>query len=71
MYWFQQHAGKGMRRLVFTFAGGAPDYGDSSNDKYEAIKDSIESGALRIKNLVPEDSGLYFCAVSRHSVEHT
>lgn len=55
---------------MFTFTGGVPDYGEYSNDKYEAVKDKTESGLLRIKNLEPEDSGLYFCAVSRHSAEH-
>lgn len=70
MYWFHRQAGETMRRLVFTFAGGKPDYESYIDEKYEAVKDNIESGVLRIKNLAPEDSGLYVCAVSTsHSVE--
>uniref|UniRef100_A0A8C6PJR9 Ig-like domain-containing protein n=1 Tax=Nothobranchius furzeri TaxID=105023 RepID=A0A8C6PJR9_NOTFU len=67
MYWYRQRPGETMTLIVFTVFGGKPDYGQSSQSKYSAVKDSIETGALTVKNVQPDDRGLYFCAVSKHS----
>ena len=67
MYWYRQRPGETMTLIVYTVFGGQSDYGAFSKTKYSAIKDSIERGALTVKDLQPEDNGVYFCAVSKHS----
>ncbi|KAL7380197.1 hypothetical protein ABVT39_013510 [Epinephelus coioides] len=67
MYWYRQRPGETMTRIVYTVWGGQPDYGGVPQTKYAAIKDNVESGALTVKDLQPDDSGVYFCAVSKHS----
>lgn len=67
MYWYRQRPGETMTLIVFTVYGGDPDYGELSKTKYSALKDSIYNGALTVKDLKLEDSGVYFCAVSKHS----
>ncbi|MEQ2189146.1 hypothetical protein GOODEAATRI_022266 [Goodea atripinnis] len=66
MYWYRQRPGETMTLIVFTAFPGQPDYGDSLQTKYSAVKDSIENGALTVKDLQADDSGVYFCAVSKH-----
>ncbi|KAG7510871.1 immunoglobulin iota chain-like [Solea senegalensis] len=63
MDWYKQRPGESMTIVVYTTSGGKP----VNQTKYSAIKDNIESGALTVKNLQPEDSAVYFCAVSKHS----
>uniref|UniRef100_A0A4W6FUT5 Ig-like domain-containing protein n=1 Tax=Lates calcarifer TaxID=8187 RepID=A0A4W6FUT5_LATCA len=54
MYWYRQLPGETMKLIVFTTTVKPDhDFGDFSKDKFS--------------NLVPEDKGLYFCAVSKHS----
>uniref|UniRef100_A0A3Q2UA40 Ig-like domain-containing protein n=1 Tax=Fundulus heteroclitus TaxID=8078 RepID=A0A3Q2UA40_FUNHE len=67
MYWYRQRPGETMTLIVYTAFGGQPDYGESPQSKYSAVKDSIETGALTVNDLQPDDGGLYFCAVSKHS----
>lgn len=66
MYWYRQRPGESMILIVYTVVGGQPDYG-GAQDKYSAIKDNTQSGALTVKDLKLEDSAVYFCAVSKHS----
>ncbi|XP_023208512.1 immunoglobulin iota chain-like [Xiphophorus maculatus] len=67
MYWYRQRPGETMTLVVYTVYGGKPDYGENLQSKYSAVKDTIETGALTVKDLQPDDSGVYFCAVSKHS----
>ncbi|XP_061599996.1 immunoglobulin lambda-1 light chain-like [Cololabis saira] len=68
MYWFRQLPGKMMELIVFTTTAKQDnDFGDFSKDKYSATKSEPERGTFTVKNLQPEDKGLYFCAVSEHS----
>uniref|UniRef100_A0A7N6B5E3 Ig-like domain-containing protein n=1 Tax=Anabas testudineus TaxID=64144 RepID=A0A7N6B5E3_ANATE len=60
MYWYRQRPGETMTLIVYTVYEGKPDY----RGKYSAIKDKIETGALTVKDLTPEDSGVYFCAAA-------
>ncbi|KAK9960006.1 hypothetical protein ABG768_010087 [Culter alburnus] len=68
MYWYRQRPGETMRLIVITSAGSDPDFGDIDKDKFEPDKRNAESGSLMVKNLEPEDSAIYFCSVSQHSV---
>ena len=67
MDWYRQRPGGTMTIVVYTTFGGQPDYGRGPSNKYTAIKDKTESGALTVKDLQLEDAGVYFCAVSKHS----
>uniref|UniRef100_A0A3Q2D5E2 Ig-like domain-containing protein n=1 Tax=Cyprinodon variegatus TaxID=28743 RepID=A0A3Q2D5E2_CYPVA len=67
MYWYRQRPGETMTLIVYTVYGGQQDYGDNLQTKYPAVKDNIETGALTVNDLQPDDSGVYFCAVSKYS----
>uniref|UniRef100_A0A672QJ77 Ig-like domain-containing protein n=1 Tax=Sinocyclocheilus grahami TaxID=75366 RepID=A0A672QJ77_SINGR len=69
MYWYRQRPGETMRLIVFTTTGSKPDFGDVDEKKFEAQKSDAESGSLKVKDLEPDDSGTYFCAVSEHCVK--
>ncbi|KAM3594635.1 uncharacterized protein V6R79_011310 [Siganus canaliculatus] len=69
MYWYRQLPGETMKLIVFTrFGIEDHDFGDSSKDKFSATKPDAQSGTFTVKNLRPEDNGVYFCAVSQHTV---
>lgn len=69
MYWFRQLPGKTMERVVFTTTVSKQhDFGTFSQDKYSATKTVADSGTFSVKNLEPQDQGVYFCAVSEHGV---
>uniref|UniRef100_A0A673C713 Ig-like domain-containing protein n=1 Tax=Sphaeramia orbicularis TaxID=375764 RepID=A0A673C713_9TELE len=51
MYWFRQRPGETMTLIA-------------AKNKYSAVKDTPQNGALTVNNLETEDSGVYFCAVS-------
>uniref|UniRef100_A0A3P9BZF0 Ig-like domain-containing protein n=1 Tax=Maylandia zebra TaxID=106582 RepID=A0A3P9BZF0_9CICH len=67
MYWYIQRPGETMRLIVYTVFGGKPDYGGAPENKYSASKEAIENGALTVNDLQQNDTGVYFCAVSKHS----
>uniref|UniRef100_A0A8C6VVW2 Ig-like domain-containing protein n=1 Tax=Nothobranchius furzeri TaxID=105023 RepID=A0A8C6VVW2_NOTFU len=70
MYWYRQRPGETMTLIVFTVFGGKPDYGQSSQSKYSAVKDSIET-AVFSTDQVHWDSGVneaYFGAGTRLTV---
>uniref|UniRef100_A0A8C1P864 Ig-like domain-containing protein n=1 Tax=Cyprinus carpio TaxID=7962 RepID=A0A8C1P864_CYPCA len=68
MYWYRQRPGETMRLIVFTMTNSKPEFGDVDEKKFEAQKSVPESGSLKVNHLEPDDSGIYFCAVSEHSV---
>ncbi|CAB1450316.1 unnamed protein product [Pleuronectes platessa] len=63
MYWFRQRHGETMTLIVYALFGMDPDYGKSPADKYSAVRPDFKSGSLTVKNVQPEDSAVYFCAV--------
>lgn len=68
MYWYRQLPGKMMELIVFTSTSSKDhDFGNFSTEKFSATKPDAHSGTFTVNNLVPEDKGLYFCAVSQHS----
>ncbi len=71
MYWYRQRPGETMRLIVFTVAGSEPDFGDVDKNKFEPQKSDAKSGSLKVKDLETDDSAIYFCAVSEHSVTKT
>ncbi len=61
-----------MKQIVLTIANSNPDYDpDFKNERFEASKPDAESGSFTVKNLVPQDKGVYFCAVNEHSDTHS
>uniref|UniRef100_A0A3Q2P9P3 Ig-like domain-containing protein n=1 Tax=Fundulus heteroclitus TaxID=8078 RepID=A0A3Q2P9P3_FUNHE len=72
MYWYRQLPGENMKLIVFTSTTKKDhDFGDFSKEKFSATKNTTERGSFTVKNLQPEDKGLYFCAVSQHSDTNT
>uniref|UniRef100_A0A667YGF6 Ig-like domain-containing protein n=1 Tax=Myripristis murdjan TaxID=586833 RepID=A0A667YGF6_9TELE len=62
--WYKQLKNEKIQFLGYIYGGsGYPEPGQ----KYSAVKTVVESGALTVKDLQPEDSAVYFCAVSKHS----
>ena len=67
MYWYRHLPGEAMKLIVFTaFGRENHDFGNFSEKKFSATKPAA-SGTFTVKNLAPEDKGLYFCAVRQHS----
>ncbi|TKS87145.1 Immunoglobulin lambda variable 2-18 [Collichthys lucidus] len=58
MYWYRQRPGETMTLIVYTALGVQPDYGRAPETKYSAKKEKVESGALTVNDLQPEDSGV-------------
>ncbi|KAM3595543.1 uncharacterized protein V6R79_024831 [Siganus canaliculatus] len=71
MYWYRQLPGETMKQIVFTMTNSKPDFEADfrDEDKFSATKPDAQSGTFTVKNLLPEDNGVYFCAVSEHSDE--
>uniref|UniRef100_A0A667YA02 Ig-like domain-containing protein n=1 Tax=Myripristis murdjan TaxID=586833 RepID=A0A667YA02_9TELE len=68
MYWYRQLPGEGMKQIVYTTASSTPEYGSGfSEDKFPAKRSDAQTGSLTVEELLPEDNGVYFCAVSQHS----
>uniref|UniRef100_A0A8C4H0D5 Ig-like domain-containing protein n=1 Tax=Dicentrarchus labrax TaxID=13489 RepID=A0A8C4H0D5_DICLA len=68
MYWYRQLPGEGMKQIVLTTTTPPHTYESGfSEDKFPAQKNDPQTGSLTVKKLLPEDSGVYFCAVSQHS----
>lgn len=40
------------------------DFGNFSQDKFSASKPDSETGSFTVKNVQPEDGGVYYCAIS-------
>ncbi|KAM9354568.1 M1-specific T cell receptor beta chain-like isoform 4-T4 [Pholidichthys leucotaenia] len=67
MYWYIQRPGQTMTLIVYAAFDVKPDFGGGPESKYSVNRANIQSGALTVKELAPEDSGVYFCSVSKHS----
>ncbi|CAI5695671.1 unnamed protein product [Oreochromis niloticus] len=70
MYWYRQLPGETMKLIVFTTRGKKDDdqdFGDFSKEKFSVTKPTADKGTFTVKNLQPNDTGWYFCAVSQHS----
>uniref|UniRef100_A0A3Q4G9B9 Ig-like domain-containing protein n=1 Tax=Neolamprologus brichardi TaxID=32507 RepID=A0A3Q4G9B9_NEOBR len=68
MYWYRQLPGELMKQMVYTIPNAEPDFEpDFRDEKFSVTKPDAHSGTLTVKNLVPGDQGLYFCAVRIHS----
>ncbi|MEQ2256555.1 hypothetical protein ILYODFUR_025337, partial [Ilyodon furcidens] len=68
MYWYQQLPGQNMKLIVFTTSSPPHQYEKGfSEEKFPAEKKNAQTGSLTVEKLQPEDSGVYFCAVSQHS----
>ncbi|KAK2892166.1 hypothetical protein Q8A73_017831 [Channa argus] len=67
--WYKQSQSKQLQFLGYmNVNNGYPEEGEKVKIEGSAtIKEKTESGALTVKDLKPQDSGVYFCAVSKHS----
>ncbi|MGH0141946.1 UNVERIFIED_CONTAM: hypothetical protein FKN15_074682 [Acipenser sinensis] len=68
MYWYRQLRGQGIQLLLFSLSGSAPQFEkDFNEERYEVNRSAVTKGSLKIKQLVPGDTALYFCSASKHS----
>uniref|UniRef100_A0A665W599 Ig-like domain-containing protein n=1 Tax=Echeneis naucrates TaxID=173247 RepID=A0A665W599_ECHNA len=67
MYWYRQLPGETMKQIVYTTTSSKEFFGGFKEEKYSITRPNAESGTFTVKNLEPEDTGWYFCAVSEHS----
>ncbi|KAK9533974.1 hypothetical protein VZT92_009051 [Zoarces viviparus] len=68
MYWYRQLPGEGMRQIVYTTPSPPHAYESGfSEDRFPATKSDAHTGSLTVEKLLPNSSGVYFCAVSQHS----
>ncbi|KAM3595595.1 uncharacterized protein V6R79_025918 [Siganus canaliculatus] len=71
MYWYRQLPGEHMKQIVYTTSYSAHQYESGfSKEKFPAEKKDAETGSLTVEKLLPQDGGVYFCAVSEHSDAH-
>ena len=68
MYWYRQRQGETMSLVVFTTSYGTEEFGDIDKTKYSTDKTVPERGSLTVTSVKSDDSGIYFCSVSEHSV---
>ncbi len=71
MSWYRQLQGQTMRLVAFTTSYTEPEYEDSELNKFRANKTVPEKGSLTVTNFQPNDSAIYFCSVSEHTVYQT
>lgn len=67
MYLFRQKQQETMKPVAFITTSNKPDFGGLPTGKYSANKTKPESGYFTVEKVQPDDSGVYFCAVSKHS----
>lgn len=68
MYWYRQYHGESMELIVFTSSYGTLDFGKFDEKKFSAFKPDPGSGSFTVKSVNHNDTAVYFCAVSKHSV---
>uniref|UniRef100_A0A669F1T0 Ig-like domain-containing protein n=1 Tax=Oreochromis niloticus TaxID=8128 RepID=A0A669F1T0_ORENI len=64
--WYKQTKTGQLQLLGYMFITN-PSLEPGVTNKYSASKAAIENGALTVNDLQQNDSGVYFCAVSKHS----
>uniref|UniRef100_A0A8C3A7Q3 Ig-like domain-containing protein n=1 Tax=Cyclopterus lumpus TaxID=8103 RepID=A0A8C3A7Q3_CYCLU len=63
MYWYRQLPGEGMRQIVYTTPSPPHLYESGfGEDKFPATRSDAQTGSLTVEKLLPEDSGVYYCA---------
>ena len=68
MYWYRQRQGETMSLVVFTTSYSKEEFGDIDKTKYSTVKTEADKGSLTVISVESDDSGIYFCSVSEHSV---
>ncbi|KAI5611815.1 T-cell receptor beta chain V region A20.2.25, partial [Silurus asotus] len=68
MYWYRQYNGESVELIMYSPTYGTPEFGKFSQSKFAVTKSNPESGSFTVKNVDYNDSAVYFCAVSKHSV---
>uniref|UniRef100_A0A3Q1ETV3 Ig-like domain-containing protein n=1 Tax=Acanthochromis polyacanthus TaxID=80966 RepID=A0A3Q1ETV3_9TELE len=66
-HWIRQPAGKGLEWLGVIWSGASTTYSSSVQGRIEISRDNSNSMTyLRLSNLQPEDSAVYYCARETH-----
>ncbi|KAJ0008669.1 hypothetical protein NQD34_016084, partial [Periophthalmus magnuspinnatus] len=66
MLWYKQlHDGQ-MKLIVYSYTVGHPAFEKDFKKRFAMRRTDIQTGALIISNVEPNDSATYFCAASTH-----
>ncbi|CAM4470283.1 unnamed protein product, partial [Lepidochelys kempii] len=63
MYWYQQHQGKGLHLIYYSYDTAQVEPGNIS-ERFTAVRPQTQLFQLKISPVKPEDSAVYFCSSS-------
>ncbi|CAM2097372.1 unnamed protein product [Caretta caretta] len=67
MYWYQQHQGKGLHLIYYSYDTAQVEPGNIS-ERFTAVRPQTQLFQLKISSVKPEDSAVYFCSSSLDTV---
>lgn len=69
MLWYKQERNSvGLLLIVYAYGTSDPVNEENfSKSRFELKKSANERGTLKISNVTPADSAIYFCAASKHN----
>ncbi|NXJ02173.1 HV03 protein, partial [Psophia crepitans] len=64
IWWYRQAAGSSLEWVSYVWTSGATDYGAAVKGRATVSRDNSQSmSSLSVRDLRPQDSARYFCAV--------
>uniref|UniRef100_A0A3B3ZBN5 Ig-like domain-containing protein n=1 Tax=Periophthalmus magnuspinnatus TaxID=409849 RepID=A0A3B3ZBN5_9GOBI len=64
MLWYKQLQDGQMKLIAYSYIGSDPNFEKDFNERFTMRRTDIQTGALIISNVEPNDSATYFCAAS-------
>ncbi|MED6258056.1 hypothetical protein ATANTOWER_002439 [Ataeniobius toweri] len=65
--WYQKRIGDSALKLIGYIANTSPTLEDQFKDHFSVSGDGSKKSQLHVQKLQPEDSGIYYCAASKHT----
>uniref|UniRef100_A0A8C5PR67 Ig-like domain-containing protein n=1 Tax=Leptobrachium leishanense TaxID=445787 RepID=A0A8C5PR67_9ANUR len=67
MFWYRQRPGEGLMLMIHSTGPNEKDEMEEGFDAWEWSRTKVLESTLKLQKPQPEDSAVYFCAVSKHS----